>query len=236
MKKISPIILLLASFALAQSSTSFRRLDPTGVRGYGSPEEYNAWAGASLSYPLVGAEGSFDLNFGLSGKIVLDFTKIDLGRSWYVLTYGNISTPAPKKSVYSALASEQDGVVFGVQGYTIFGKIYRKALTAIVNGSAKLNSFGSTQVYSYRFGGGAEASFAGEGLPLVVNFSPAYVMLNDKAQFSSVQGESSAKGFWTADAFFILPVGDKIGLLVQGTFTENIAPLYRAGIVLSAGL
>lgn len=236
MKLIAIISLFLVSIVSAQSPTSFRKLEPAGVKGYGSPEEYNAWAGASLSYPLVGNEGSFDLNFGLTGKIVLDFTTIELGRKWYVLTYGNIATPAPRKSAYSLLASEQDGVVFGLQGYTIFGKTYKKSATAIVNASAKLNSFGSTKVYSYRFGGGVEASFAGEGLPLVLNFSPTYVLLNDKAKFASVQNESTAKGFWTADAFFILPVGDKIGFLVQATFTENIAPLYRAGIVLSAGL
>lgn len=238
MKRISiPILLLVTfSFSFAQSPTVFRRLDLTGIGSYQTPEDYNAWAGAKFSYPLIGSKGSFDLNFGLTGKFVIDFTKIELGRTIYVLTYGNLGIPQTKQNVYSAVASQEDGIVFGVQGYTIFGKIYKQALTAIVGTSAKLNSLGSTKVYSYRFGAGLETSFAGEGLPLILSISPAYTLVNDKAKFVAVQSESAAKGFWTADVYIILPIVNKLGLLVQSAFMENLPPAFRAGVVLSAGL
>lgn len=235
MKRIIVLFLLFASVSFSQSPTAFRRLDLAGVKSYGSPEEYNAWAGAKLSYPLINPVGSFDLNFGLTGKFVIDFTKIELGRTVYVLTYGNLGVPQVKQSVFSTVASSEDGVVFGVQGYTIFGKTYKQALTTVVGASAKLNSFGSTKIYSYRFSSGLEASFAGEGLPLILSIAPAYVLLNGQAQFAGVQSEIRAKGFWTTDAYMILPVADKLGLLVQGTFAKNVSPIYRVGIILSAG-
>lgn len=229
------IFVLMACVTYAQSPTAFRSLDLVGAKAYGAPAEYNAWAGSILSYPLVGRD--FDLSFGVSGKIVIDFTKIDLGRTWNILTYGDLGLPNYNNvNAFTSVVSDQEGIDVGLQGYTTFGNLGKQALTAYLNLAAKLNTFGDTQVNSYRFGAGVELSLRGEGLPIIVNVSPAYVLVSDKTSFSRLQNETVSSGFWMSNTFVIIPIGDKIGLLTQSTFAENVKLQVRIGLILSAGL
>lgn len=236
MKRISTVILLLTSISFAQSPTAFQQLDrPTVSRLLTDP--YNAWAGAVLQYPLLGADGNFNTNFGISGKVVIGMTKLDLGRIWNLLTYTNVGIPQQSKAVFNALASQEDGIVVGLQGFTTFGKVYQKALTTVVGASAKLNSFGSNDVYSYRFETAVELSLgSNENLPLILSVNPFYTLLNDKTQFAVLQSESANKGFFGSSVSLILPIGSKLGLLVQGNFIEHVTPTLAAGVILSAGL
>lgn len=236
MKHIITILLLFVSVAFSQSSTAFQQLDrPTVSRLLTDP--YNAWAGAVLQYPLLGTDGSFNTNFGISGKVVIGMTKLDLGRTWNLLTYTNVGIPQQSKAVFNALASQEDGIIVGLQGFTTFGRVYQKALTTIVGASAKLNSFGNNDVYSYRFETAIELSLGSdENLPLILNVNPFYTLLNDKAQFAALQSESTNKGFFGSSVSLVLPIGSKLGLLVQGNFVEHVMPTVVAGVILSAGL
>lgn len=238
MKKVLLILALFTTSLLAQSPTAFRLLDLSGVGNYNSPEEFNAWAGAQLNYPIIGKEEKFDLSFGLSGKFVVDFTKFDLaGRTWNVLTYGNIGLPNFNNvNVFANTVSADEGINFGMQAYTIFGKLYKKSLTTSLLASTKINTFGNTQVLSYRLGLGAEVSLADAGLPLVVNVTPSYVILKNENEFATLQNEQVGSGIWTTDAYLILPIGDKVGALFQTTFAENVTPAFRLGVIVSAGL
>lgn len=235
MKRSILFVLLFVASTFAQSPTAFKKLDyPISTKG---KDPYNAWAGAVFQYPLVGQEGDFNTNFGISGKVVIGMTKLDLGREWNLLTYTNVGIPQQSKAVFNALASQEDGIVVGLQSFTVFGTAYQKALTTIIGASAKLNSFGSNDVYSYRFETALELSLgSSENLPLILNVNPFYVLLNDKAQFASLQAESANKGFFGSSVSLILPIGSKLGLLAQGNFAEHVKPTVVAGIILSAGL
>lgn len=235
MKRSILFVLLFVASTFAQSPTAFQKLDyPIMLLGN---DPFNAWAGAGFQYPLVGQEGDFNTNFGISGKVVIGMTKIDLGRTWNVLTCTNVGIPQQSKAVFNTLASQEDGIVVGLQSFTTFGTVYRKALTTIVGASAKLNSFGSNDVYSYRFETALELSLgSNENLPLILNVNPFYTLLNDKAQFAALQTESTNKGFFGNSVSLILPIGTKLGLLVQGNFAEYVKPTVVAGIILSAGL
>lgn len=235
MKRSIFFVLLLVASTLAQSPTTFQKLDyPVMLLGN---DPYNAWAGAAFQYPLVGQEGDFNTNFGISGKVVIGMTKLNLGREWNLLTYTNVGIPQQSKAVFNALASQEDGIVVGLQSFTTFGTVYQKALTTIIGASAKLNSFGSNDVYSYRFETALELSLgSNENLPLILNVNPFYTLLNDKAQFASLQAESANKGFFGSSVSLILPIGTKLGLLAQGNFAEHVKPTVVAGIILSAGL
>lgn len=138
--------------------------------------------------------------------------------------------------MFANTVSADEGINFGMQAYTIFGKLYKKSLTTSLLASTKINTFGNTQVLSYRFGLGAEASLADAGLPLVLNVTPSYLLLDDKNEFASLQGEKVGTGIWTTDAYLILPIGDKLGALFQTTFAENVTPVFRLGLIVSAGL
>lgn len=235
-RSIFSILMLLVTSSFAQSPTAFTLLDrqPISAR---MTDPYNAWAGAAFQYPLLGSKGDFNTNFGIHGKVVIGMTKINLGRTWNVLTYTNVGIPQQSKAVFNALASQEDGIVVGLQSFTTFGIVYEKALTTIVGASAKLNSFGSNDVYSYRFETALELSLgSNENLPLILNVNPFYTLLNDKDQFASLQAESVNKGFFGSSVSLILPIGVKLGLLVQGNFAEHIKPTVAAGIILSAGL
>lgn len=236
MKRSILFTLLLVASSFAQSPTAFTRLDrqPISAR---MTDPYNAWAGAAFQYPLLGSEGDFNTNFGIHGKVVIGMTKLNLGREWHLLTYTNVGIPQQSKAVFNTLASQEDGIVVGLQSFTTFGTVYEKALTTIIGASAKLNSFGSQDVYSYRFETALELSLgSSENLPLILNVNPFYTLLNDKAQFASLQMESANKGFFGSSVSLILPIGSKLGLLVQGNFTEHVKPTVAAGIILSAGL
>lgn len=237
-RKVLVFLALFATSVLAQSPTAFRLLDLSGVGNYNSPEEFNAWAGAQLNYPIIGKEEKFDLGFGLAGKFVIDFTKFNLGgRTWNVLTYGNLGLPNFNNvNVFANTVSADEGINFGMQAYTIFGKLYKKSLTTSLLASTKINSFGDTQVLSYRLGLGAEVSLADAGLPLVLNVTPSYILMDDKSEFASLQGEKVGAGIWTTDTYLILPIGDKLGALFQTTFAENVTPVFRLGLIVSAGL
>lgn len=237
MKRILSIVFVLFStVTFAQSPTALRSLNLTGAKVYSAPVEYNAWAGATIAYPLIG-DNKFSTNFGIGGKTVIDFAEFDLGRTWYLLTYGDLGLPNYNRvSPFDNIMSNQEGLGVGLQAYSIFGDLKKSSLTTILNVGAKLNSFGGVDVYSYRFGAGVEISLRGAGLPLIFNLSPAYVLLSEKDQFVKVQSETTDTDIWTSDAFVILPIGDKLGLLVQSTFTKDAKPDVRAGIILSAGL
>lgn len=236
-RKVLVFLALFATSVLAQSPTAFRLLDLSGVGNYGSPKEPNAWAGARLVYPVIGKAEKFDLSFELAGKFVIDFTEFDLWRKWYLLTYGNIGLPNFNNvNVFANTVSADEGINFGMQAYTIFGKLYKKSLTTSLLASTKIISFGDTQVLSYRFGLGAEASLADAGLPLVLNVTPSYILMDDKSEFASLQGEKVGAGIWTTDTYLILPIGDKLGALFQTTFAENVTPVFRLGLIVSAGL
>lgn len=237
MKRLLAIsITLFVSVSFAQSPTAFRSLDLVGAKKpYGVPVEYNAWAGSRLSYPLLGDD--FDLAFGVSGKVVIDFATFKAGRVWNVLAYGDLGLPNYNRiNAFSAVAQADEGIAVGFQAYTIFGSLNEEAFTAYLNAAAKLNTFGGTVINSYRFGVGLEVSLRGGGLPIIVNISPAYVLLDSQNKFAGVQQEISAKGFWTTDTFLIVPVGDRLGLLLQSTFAENVSPQVRFGLIVAAGL
>ena len=235
MKRSILFVLLLTASTFAQSPTAFQKLDRPIAKLKADP--YNAWAGAAFQYPLVGSEGDFNTNFGIFGKVVIGMTKLNLGREWNLLTYTNVGIPQVSKAVFNALASQEDGIVVGLQSFTTFGSVYKKALTTVVGASAKLNSFGSNDVYSYRFETALELSLgSNENLPLILNINPFYTLLNDKAQFAALQVESSNKGFFGTSVSLILPIGTKLGLLVQSNFAEHVKPTVVAGIILAAGL
>jgi hypothetical protein len=224
-------IVLLTTSIFAQSPTAFRQVNRASIVSYNPP---NFWYGSALSVPLG---ESFELAYELQAKAVIDFTQFKLGREWNILAFGNLGLPNYNNlNAYDAVVSSQNGIDVGIQAFSTFGKLSDKAFTVYLTGKAKLNSFGGTDINSYHVGAGLELSLRGGGLPLIVNVSPAYVLLASKGKFASVQSETNAKGFWMSDAFVILPVGDKLGLLVQSTFSEYASPVVRAGLILAAGL
>jgi hypothetical protein len=237
-RKILFFLLAIVTIAKAQSPTAFRQLDLAGVKyPLSEPEEYNWWAGGSVFYPIYGDVESFDLTFGIGGKLVMDFFTLDLARTWHTIIYGNFGLPnynviRPLDNV----SSISDGLSLGVQAYTVFGSLKTTAFTFYLNSVGKLNTFQSSRIYSYRFGVGGEFSMSGGDAPVVVGVNPTYVLLANDAKFVGIQNELDANGFWTSDTFVILPVGDKFGLLAQATLTEKITPLYRIGVILAAGL
>jgi hypothetical protein len=232
MKKLFTIFILCATTVFAQSPTAFRSLNHASTLAYNPP---NAWAGSVLSYPLVGKD--FDLSFGVSGKFVIDFTELKIGRQWNILTYGDLGLPNPNNvNGFTAVASEQEGIDVGLQAYTTFGNLQSKSFTTYLNAKAKLNSFGDNSINSYHFGTGLELSLRGGGLPLIVNVSPAYVLLANKEKFARVQNETDGVGFWKVDAFVIIPAGDKLGVLAQWTSAENVKRIFSVGLILSSSL
>lgn len=240
MKKLLFVFVLLsASISFAQSPSAFRQLNLKGTRNYSlaEPEEYNWWAGARVAYPVYGDPESFDLTFGVQGKLVRDFIKLDFARTWYILLYGNLGLPNYNSlSVFNMVASADEGISAGVQAYTVFGNLSKNAFTFYLNSLGKLNNVAGSRLYSYRFGAGGEVSISSGKAPIVLNISPAYVLLADDTRFARVQDELQSNGFWTSDAFLILPVGEKLGLLAQITVAEKVSPVYRIGVVLAAGL
>jgi hypothetical protein len=224
-------VVLLATSIFAQSPTAFRQVSRVSIVRYNPP---NFWYGSVLSAPLG---ENFDLAYELQAKTVIDFTQFKLGRTWNVLAFGNLGLPNYNNlNAFTAVASSQTGIDVGIQTFSTFGKLSDKAFTVYLTGKAKLNSFGGTDINSYHAGAGLELSLRGGGLPLIVNVSPTYVLLASKGKFASVQSETNAAGFWMTDTFVIVPVGDKLGLLVQSTFAENASPVVRAGLILAAGL
>lgn len=232
-------IILLAGSVVAQSPTALRLLDNQASLLRVTPIDPNGWsvAGAELSYPLYGDKSAFDLSFKMSTRFAIAFTEFDFGRTWYLLTFGNIGLPNFNHvSVFDGVVSDDEGLNFGMQLYSVFGKIYKKALTTSFIASTKINSFGDNQVLSYRFGASAEVSFSDGGLPLIINGTVSYLLLDDKGEFASLQSEPVGKGVWTANPYAILPIGGNLGMLVQSTFAENAKPLYRVGVIMATGL
>lgn len=232
MKKLFTIFILCATVSFAQSPTAFRSLNYVSAFSYDPP---NAWAGPKVVFPL--ADKDFHLAYIVSSELVVDFAKFKLGREWSVLTYGDLGLPNPNNvNAFSSVTSTQEGITVGVQAYTTLGDLQSQAFTSYLNVQAKLNTFGDNSVYSYHFGVGLETSLRGGGLPLIVNVSPAYVLLASKEKFARVQNETDGVGFWKTDAFVIVPAGDKLGLLFQTTFAENVSPLLKVGLIMAAGL
>lgn len=229
------VLVLLAASLQAQSPLSVCTMAEKD-----EPLDPNMWSkvGFQLNYPLVGERDAFDLRFGLGGKLVISAFEFDLGRPWYLVTYGNFGLPNSNNvQTFNNTISSDDGLHFGLQAYSIFGKIYTKALTTSLILGTKINTFGNTQVVSYRFGTGVELSLAEKNkLPLIVSFTPTYILLKNKAEFAMLQSERVGRGVWTADAYIILPVGEKLGLLVQSTFAEQMIPQYRVGVIVTTGL
>lgn len=225
-------LILISCTTFAQSPTTFKQLDLIKARGYNPP---NAWAGSSLTYPLVGQD--FDLTFAVDASFIIDFTEFKLGRPWSVLFYGNFGLPNYNRiNAFNSTVSAQDGISVGLQAYTTFGNLADKAFTIYLNAVEKLNTFDTATVNSYRFGSGFELSVRGGGLPLILNVSPNYILLDDKAEFAGVQNETTSKGLWTVDTFVIVPVGRSLGLLVQPTFAEEASPQVKVGLITAVDL
>lgn len=228
-------VALFVSSVFAQSPTIYRNMNLAGAHSLYNPP--NAWYGSDLTLPVLNGENIDLSQFGVKAEFVIDFTQFNLGREWNLLTYSTLGLPNYNRvNVFNNVVSAQDGISVGLQAFTIFGDLNEEALTAYLNTAVKLNTFGSADVNSYRLGAGLEVSLRAGGLPLVLNVSPAYVILNSQAKFASVQSEVNRKGFWTSEAFVIVPVGNKLGLLTQATFTKYSAPQVRAGIILATGL
>lgn len=228
------LVVFLSSAVFAQSPVSLKNFNPALSRSFNPP---NAWFGFKLSYPLAGEAKDFDSSFGIDGSVVLDFAQFVAGRSWQVIAYTNLGLPNFNQvSVFDNVVAVDQGISFGTQAYTTFGDLKGKAFTIYLNAATKFNTFADMPVTSYRFGPGFEFSLRNIGLPLVVNVSPSYVIVNKQARFAALQSETDRKGFWSANAFVILPLGEKLGLLLQSNFTESANPAVKAGVIVATGM
>jgi len=234
MKRFIIFALLLATSAFAQSNVQFMRLE-NKAQGFTSAPEFNPYAGATLSQAFVGEASDFNLNFGLAGKLVLNYVKVS---SAHVILFGNIAPPISARSAtaFDAVSFANDGIGLGISPYFILGDLGLKSLTAVLEAGAKNNNFGEVNVWTYRLSGGLDGSLFVPGLvsPLNLSARATYVVVRE-AEFNRVQAEVEGN-YWVFDANFILPLKDKLGLLFQGETTLETAPIFRVGLVLGTSI
>lgn len=234
MKRFIIFALLLATSAFAQSNVQFMRLE-NKAQGFTSAPEFNPYAGATLSQAFVGEASDFNLNFGLAGKLVLNYVKVG---SAHVILFGNIAPPISARSAtaFDAVSFANDGIGLGISPYFILGDLGLKSLTAVLEAGAKNNNFGEVNVWTYRLSGGLDGSLFVPGLvsPLNLSARATYVVVRE-AEFNRVQAEVEGN-YWVFDANFILPLKDKLGLLFQGETTLETTPIFRVGLVLGTSI
>lgn len=237
-------LLLTASLGFGQSQVQFCNLDcGHAYKGQaGPPPEYNKfWAGSTLSYALRGEASDFDLNFGLAGKVVLNWFDFGQSERLHVLLYGNIAPPTSSRevSLLDAVNSTGDGLGLGAAAYYIYGDLDKSSITGVFDAGAKSTALtGGGSLWTYRMSLGFDGSLAAanfRGAPLNLSGRASYVIAGDEAAFTAAQNEVGGN-YFVFDASLIVPVGDKVGLLVQGTTTPETAPVYRIGIVLATAI
>lgn len=235
MKNLIVALLLVATASFSQSHVQCLQLETCKTRAFAQPPEFNLWAGSSLTQALVGESSDFQLNFGVSGKFILNYVKIG---SAHVILYGNLAPgfSAKSASAFDAVSYANDGIGVGISPYVILGNLGLKSLTVIADVGAKNNDFGETSVWSYRLGGGLDGSLSapGLGMPLSLSAKATYVVVREST-FNKVQAEVDGN-YLVFDANFILPLKNRLGLLFQGETTLETAPIYRIGLVLGTSL
>jgi len=229
--------LTIALQANAQSGKQFCDLSCNHANKTHAAPEYNKWwAGAQLSQALLGDASDFNTNFGLSGKVVMNYVKVS---DVHVIIYGNLA-PAfglADGTALDAINSAQSGIGVGISPYFILGDLGLNSLTLVGEAEGKANDFGETSVWTYRFSAGFDGSLAALTLGSGLNLSgkASYVVVADQEKFQAVQSEI-AKNYWLFNANLILPLADKLGLLFQGETTLDTRPVYRVGLILSTAL
>lgn len=235
---------LLALFALtialqanAQSSKQFCDLACNHYNKTHAAPEYNKWwAGAQLSQALLGESSDFNTNFGLSGKVVLNYVKVG---NAHVVLYGNLA-PAfglADGTALDAINSQQSGLGVGISPYFILGDLGLNSLTLVGEAEGKSNDFGEESVWTYRLSGGFDGTLAAQtlGSGINLNAKASYIVIANEPAFRAVQNEVDGN-YWLFNASLILPLADKLGLLFQGETTLDTRPVYRVGLILSTAL
>lgn len=235
--KLTVVFVLLAVSVFAQSNAQFCALACNHANKTHAAPEYNKWwAGAQLSQALLGDASDFNTNFGLSGKVVMNYVKIG---NAHVILYGNLA-PAfgfANGTALDAINSTQSGIGVGISPYFVLGDLGLNSLTLVGEAEGKSNDFGEENVWTYRLSAGFDGSLAALSLNSGLNLSAkaSYIVVADQKKFQAVQNEI-AENYWLFNASLILPLADKLGLLFQGETTLDTRPLYRIGLILSTAL
>lgn len=235
--KLTLLVLALATLAVAQSNVQFCNLACNHANKTHAAPEYNKWwAGAQLSQALLGDASDFNTNFGLSGKVVMNYVRVG---NAHIILYGNIA-PAfglADGNALDAINSAQSGIGVGISPYFILGDLGLNSLTLVGEAEGKSNDFGDESVWTYRFSAGFDGSLAAISLGSALNLSgkASYVVIANDPAFRAVQNEV-AGNYWLFNANLILPLADKLGLLFQGETTLDTRPVYRVGLILSTAL
>lgn len=235
--KFSLVMLCMASMALAQSNVQYCNLACNHKNQVHAAPEYNRWwAGAKLSQALLGNSSDFDLNLGLTGKVILNYVKIGKAN---VILYGNLapSTLLRDGTVVDAVNSSESGLGIGISPYFILGDLGLNSLTVVTEAESKMNDFGDKNLWTYRFSGGLDGSIAAESVGSGFNISgkASYIVVSNQETFKSLQTEVPGN-YWLFTGNVIVPLADKLGLLFQGQATREARPLWRVGLILSTAL
>lgn len=211
----------------------------------------NSWLSGQIAYRFPGAGDAAD-SFVVSARALYWLDQVDeagTSTGWGLPVMGNLSglsasTPAEEiDRRVQEVASSAQGMYAGVYPYW---RLYKQAVVSptLYAGIVpfKLNfvkaADGSTQsLYHGDVSLGVESAIGKKDgrSQLTVSVSGTYALPYDKSAFRTAFPNDELHR-WSAEVTAVLPVGDGLGLLVEGVFPQHADPGFRAAFILSTGL